>query len=144
MRYLNVFLIWLWANMILIVATILIIVLDYYLTEGVDGVYNYFYEKMIITIVLGFLFTIPSLILMLVFHLFYSKNNYRKKDYLKPYCILIFCIYCFYLFAYLVFFGLDHVWGNIITISFIFFLTIAVGLMGMYIEHKKIKKRILN
>ena len=140
MRYLNVFLIWLWANMILIVAAAILINLHYYIKEGTIGNHIGLYQSIGITIFAGFLLTIPSLILMLIFHLLYSKNKSEVKEYLKPYCVLILSINMLYLIPYQMVFGLERTWGGPITMPMIFFLTNAAGLVGLYIEHKKITK----
>ena len=144
MRYLNVFLIWLWANMILIISAFILINLHYYLKDGIIGKDIGLYQNIGITILIGFLLTVPSLILMLSFHFLYSKNKSDVKDYLKPYCILILSINLLYLIPYKMIFGLERLWGGHITLPMIFFLTNAAGLVGLYIEQKKIRKRVVN
>ena len=142
MKYKNVFLIWLWANVMLIVSAIILISLHYYLKDGMIDRLSGIYQNVFITSCLGFVSTIPSLILMLFFHLMYSKNKAEVSQYLRPYCILILSINLLYLLSYEIVFGLKRSWGGPITMPMIFILTNAAGLIGLYIEHNRIKKGI--
>ena len=144
MKYKNVFLIWLWANLILIVAAFVLINLHYYIKEEMSLRRFGHYESTRLIVFVGFVFTIPSLILMLFFHLIYSKNKSDVTEYLKLYCVLILSINIIYLFVCKLFLEIDDAWNGPITPTIICIITSAAGLAGLYIEHKKIKKRIIN
>lgn len=144
MKYASVIAIWLWANLILIITAPIIFFIHYYLKEETNGKLYDVFLHLIITTLFGFLVTIPSLIIRLVFHSFFSGRTLDVRDYLKLYCFLILFINVIYFVVFKLFYKPEYITGSFIQLPITYILTSAAGLVGLSIEYKRIKKRVVD
>ena len=86
---------------------------------------------------IGFLFTIPSLLILLIFRYFYSKNGNLSN--FVPYVLVIIFINFLYFITY--YLSLDNF--EIKWVAF-FLLSTFCGLVALFIEYNKVKKSIPN
>ena len=131
MKAKNIFLLWLWANLMIgFWAGI------FALTQ--EGPMNDGFIMCLVVFGIGFLFTIPSLIVLMVFHAFYSNKNSISS--IIPYVLIIvfvnFLYFITYYFSYS--YNFEMKW-----IAF-FLLSTFCGLVALFIEHNKVKKSIPN
>ena len=131
MKLKNVFYIWLWANMMLMFCGFI-----YYLfvSHGFSDVLS---VTLFIT-VMGIMFTIPSLVVLTLFHFSYSSSKKSKINNFYPYFNIILFINFIYLIIYLAIGGYQEIEGILF-----FFLTTFCGIMALFIENDKVKKSIL-
>ena len=140
MKYASVIVIWLWANLILIISAPLIFFIHHNIKEGTFISTTQLFTNTMLSIYGGFVFTIPSLVIMLVFHLSYSRGSSYLKDYFKPYCFLILCINVIYFVVFKFFSKSEFIPESNIELLIICLITTAAGLGGLYIEHKRLTK----
>lgn len=142
MKYRNIFRIWLWANMIICVTGFILCIL-YFISEvglNIDYLDLFSAEGMVMGI--GFLVTIPSLIILLVFHHFYSKSKIEKTNYLSHYGLIIIIINFIYLIAFVILTDETITWRSVIIILLILIITIGAGLVSLYLDNKRRAKQI--
>ncbi|MCY7293449.1 MAG: hypothetical protein LH615_14825 [Ferruginibacter sp.] len=142
MKYKNIFLIWLYADVILIICTLLSINLYDYFKRGVFVSGSISFKNILLIEGVGFIFTIPSLVFMLLFHLIYARSKNGSNSYVKPYILLIFCINFLYLIIFLILIGNKSFYENMFIVPCVFLVTTAAGFTAFYIEHKKIQRLI--
>ena len=135
MKPTNIFRIWLWADLMIGFWSSI-----FYLIDNKNS--NDFGERTVylflVAIVIGFLFTIPSIMLLLVFQHYHTKNKGNATDIIKPYLLFIVFINVLYLLPIL-FMGSTE----LDTLSF-FLLTTFCGFVAFFIEYTKVKKNILS
>ena len=142
MKYKNVFLIWLWANLIICVIGFILCPLYFISEDGLDVDYLDLFSAEGMVMGIGFLVTIPSLIILLVFHHFYSKYKIEKTSYISHYGLIIIIINCVYLITFVILTDEKISWGSIIIILLILTITIAAGLVSLYLDNKRRAKQI--
>ena len=128
MKSKNIFRIWLWGNLM-----IGFWMGVFKLFEGelvLDGIVIYF-----LVIVIGFLFSVPSLIILMIFQNFYQKKNIENNY--APYVWVILLINFLYLLVYYA----SSPYFKIKEIAF-FFLSTFCGMVAFFIEYNKVKKNI--
>ena len=127
MKSKNVFLLWLWANLMIgFWAGV------FALTK--EGPMNDGFIMCLIVLGIGFLFTIPSLIVLMIFNHFYSQKNISNN--FIPYVLIIVAINFLYFIIY--YFSSSYNF-EIRWIAF-FLLTTFCGLVALFIEYNKAKK----
>jgi chromate transport protein ChrA len=131
MKYKHVFLIWLFADILLVIGSLV------YATK--DSLYG---TTIFFGSFFGLLFSLPSLIIMLLFHAIYTKHAKNPNNYVLPYSLLILIINIIYLLV-------GYLWPiNYETIySFynfykIFIATTLAGFVSFYLVNRKIKKEL--
>ena len=142
MKYKNVFLIWLWADIILSISTLMGTKIYEYLQRNKFGSGNIDFKDLMLIIGVGVIFTLPSLVVMLVFHLIYFQNKKIITNYIKPYLLLIFCINFLYLLVSIIFWGVNRVLIEEFILIPLFLFTTLAGFTAFFIEHKKIQRII--
>ena len=132
MKLKNVFLIWLWANLMLAFCTVVYCTYDNLsVTNGISNAFAY--------MVYGFIFTIPSLIALLIFQFVYSSNKKNKTNNLFPYLKVVLGINFTYFLIYLVGGGYNEIRG-----IFFFILTTICGVLAICIEYNRAKENKKN
>lgn len=130
MKYKQVFFIWLIADALIAAGTACIGIYQE-LTGGAStedaGIF-------LLAVGIGILCSLPSLIIMLIFHAIYASNAKHPQDYVMPYVALIICINMLYLLAGQFGFGMPKEFNLFYVGS-----TLA-GLLAFYLVHRKIKK----
>jgi hypothetical protein len=133
MRYKDIFLIWLWADIIIGLGTLLACLFTKNIANGE-------FDFALLIVGIGILFSLPSLAIMLIFHAIYSTNSNDKSNYLLPYTLLLLCINLGYYFAgYLYANEINNDFGR----GFICFTAFA-GILAFYFIDKRIQRRILH
>lgn len=129
MRYKDVFLIWLLADMLLATGLVILSFFTLKFAEGDAGM-------VLLMIIFGLIISLPSLVAMLIFHAVYKatiKNNYHHL----PYLLLIFIInFLYWLFGNHGFKSIDINYGYFIL------LTTLAGSMAFVIVGWRIRKRL--
>ena len=126
MKSKNVFRIWLWANlMIAFGAFIFTFSQGESLKEGA-GTYLLFLG-------IGFLFSVPSLIILMIFENFYPKKN--EGNNIVPYILIILLINILYAIVYFTFNRFYNSEG-----IYFFILTTICGIAALFIEYNIAKK----
>jgi sulfite exporter TauE/SafE len=128
MKYKHVFFIWLLADAFLAIGGVCFIIYTA-LTESPsdNGI-------LWLVIGLGFLITLPSLIVMLIFHAIFTKNAKDPASYAAPYIILIVSINILYLVIGHIVFTPGSEFG------YTYIPTTLAGLLAFYLVDRKIKK----
>ena len=127
MKRINVFLIWLWANLMLGICTIIYCISDsLFLLDGFSGALG--------LMVYGFFFTIPSLVALVIFQYIYSSNKKSITNNLFPYLKVVLGINFTYFFIYLINGGYNEING----ILFFVFTTFC-GVLAFYIEYSRVR-----
>jgi heme exporter protein D len=130
MKYKHVFLLWLWADLILGLGTILT-VLFMNITSGFAGGD---YAMILWVVLFGVAVSIPSLIALLIIHSIYIKNSLLKLNYFNLYSIAILCINIIYsLSSYFIF----DMKGEL---NLLFFFSTLAGFISLFLIRMKIKK----
>ena len=131
MKYKQVFFIWLLADVFLIIG-----VLCFGLYELLSGGSIRDTEIFLLMVAIGILASLPSLLIMLLFHLIYSRNAKDTQNYRMPYIALIISINIVY---YLI-----SLFGYSITGEFklLFMATTTAGLLAFYFVDRKIQKSL--
>ena len=127
MKRINVFLIWLWANLMLGICTIVYCISDsLFLLDGFSGALG--------LMVYGFFFTIPSLVVLIIFQYVYSSSKKSITNNLFPYLKAVLFINLAYFLIYLVGEGYNEIKG-----IFFFILTTICGILAFYIEYSRVR-----
>jgi hypothetical protein len=128
MKYKHVFFIWLLADAFLAGVGVCFIIYTA-LTESRS-------DADILWLVIGFgiLITLPSLIVMLIFHAIFIKNAKDPANYAAPYIILIVSINILYLVIGHIVFTMPGEFG------YAYIATTVAGLLAFYLVDRKIKK----
>ena len=131
MKYKQVFFIWLLADAFL-AAGLLCFGIYELLTGGgsSDDVSMFFWAAAI-----GIGCSLPSLLVMLLFHSVYTKNTKHPAEYTMPYVALIVCINMLYLLIGQYWFGMTAEF-NLFYVG-----TTLSGLLAFYLVDRKIKKK---
>jgi hypothetical protein len=132
MSYKNVFFIWLWADIILIVLA-LIFAIGIYVTDGNQSGST---EILLMAIAYGFLLTVPSLLILLVFHYFFNTYASNTSNYKQPYLLLIISINIIYALVGRYSFTMPA------TFSYLHIITTLAGIAAFYLVDRKIHKAI--
>lgn len=130
MKYTHVVFIWLLADVLLGIGSFV------YATR-----YNEYGTTMLFWSVTGFIYSLPSLLIMLIFHIFYEKYAKNPANYVLPYSILILGINILYLSAGFIFSidGSDSIY-HFNSFYKIFIATTVAGFLSFYLVNMKIKK----
>jgi sulfite exporter TauE/SafE len=128
MQYKHVFFIWLLADAFLAGAGVCFIIYTA-LTESPSDT-----GILWLVIGLGILITLPSLIVMLIFHAVFTKNTANPANYAAPYIILIVSINILYLVIGHIVFTMPGEFG------YGYIATTLAGLLAFYLVDRKIKK----
>ena len=142
MKYKNVFLIWLWANVIICVTGFISCTLYFISKDGLKVDYLDLFSAEGMVMGIGLLVTIPSLIILMVFHHFYSIYKIEKTNYLSHYSLIIIIINFIYLVAFVIITDEMITWRSIIIILPTLLITIGAGLVSLYLDNKRRAKRI--
>ncbi len=130
MKYKHVFLIWLLADIFL--ATGLLLIVLWNILSGGDKDFDGLF---FLVIAYGVVISMPSLLILTVFHFIYNR---RKKDptaYTKPYITVIICINTLYFLSTLYTRTLDAAF------SWFYLCSTAAGLLAFYTVNRKIRKK---
>ena len=134
MKYKQVFFIWLLANAFLISGLLVFAVYEMFSGGGSkDDLSILFWVAG-----LGILVTLPSLCIMLLFHLFFTKKAKDVTRYQMPYIALIICINMVYLL-----FG-RYVYDMTKEFDVFYIGSTLAGLLAFYLVDRKIKKTAVN
>ncbi|MBL0146404.1 MAG: hypothetical protein IPP48_12330 [Chitinophagaceae bacterium] len=130
MKYKHVFFVWLLADIILGAGSLIAL-----LVSNISaGVHNGDYGMLLLVFLYGLGISLPSLVIMLLFHYFYLKKSPLTIKYFRVYSLLILGINLLYLLvSYIVF----KVQGEFFILYI--FTTIA-GFIALFLIHQKIKK----
>lgn len=130
MKYKHVFFIWLIADALIALGTACIGIYEEFTggssTEDV-GIY-------LLAVGIGIACSLPSLIVMLLFHRIYTSNAKQPQDYVMPYVALIICINMLYLLTGELGFGLPK------DFNLFYVGSTLAGLLAFYLVHRKIRK----
>lgn len=131
MKYKQVFFIWLLADAFLIIG-----LLCFGLYELLTGGSKSDIEIFLLVVGIGILASVPSLLIMLLFHFIYTRNVKDTQNYRLPYIALIIGINIVY---YLI-----SLFGYRITGEFklLFMATTTAGLLAFYFVDWKIQKSL--
>ena len=126
MKLINVFLIWLWANLMLAFCTVLYSTyVNLSVTNGIGNAFAY--------MVYGFFFTIPSLVALVIFQYVYSSNKKSITNNLFPYLKVVLGINFTYFLIYLIGGGYNEIRG-----IFFFIFTTICGVLAFCIEYSRV------
>ena len=141
MKYKHVFFIWLLADVFLALGLLCFAVYLQFEEAGQDGYFNLDmsdWAMCFYIILYGLLLSIPSLISMLSFHFFYTKNAKAGADHRGAYIALIIAINILYLLIGQ--FGYDMT-GEF---NYFYIASTAAGLLSFYLVDRKVKKKLLS
>jgi hypothetical protein len=128
MKYKQVFFIWLLADAFLAAAGLCFIIYNAISSSGSDT------SILLLVIGLAFLITLPSLIVMLLFHAVFTKHAKKPANYGPPYIILIVSINILYLVIGHIVFTMPGEFG------YVYIATTLAGLLAFYVVDRSIKK----
>ncbi len=129
MKYKNVFLIWLWADLFLIVVAVC-----FWLAGLIrDSVVSDDFTIFLLAIGIGILFSLPSLVIMLLFHTVFIKKSKNPAAWFKPYLVLILAINILYFVIVKIAYDIEN---NLML--FFLFSTIS-GLLALFLMSRRIK-----
>lgn len=130
MKFKHVFLLWFWADLILAIGTLFVMI-------GINqfnGVKNSDFGMLLLVFGYGLVLSLPSLVTMLIFHYFYSQKSLLKKSYFKVYSLVVLSINIVYTFCSYAIFKMQGEFG------LLFIFTTISGLLSLYLVHFKIKR----
>jgi hypothetical protein len=128
MKYKQVFFIWLLADAFLAAAGLCFIIYNAITASGSDT------SIFLLVLGLAFLITLPSLIIMLLFHAVFTKQAKNPANYGPPYIILIVSINILYLVIGHIVFTMPGEFG------YVYIATTLAGLLAFYVVDRRIKK----
>jgi protein-S-isoprenylcysteine O-methyltransferase Ste14 len=128
MKYKHVFFIWLLADAFLAAGGLCFLAYTAVTESARDG------EIFFLVIGIGILFSLPSLIVMLIFHAVFTNNAKDPANYFSPYIILIVTINILYLVIGRIVFTMPGEFG------YVYIGTTLAGLLAFYLVDRKIKK----
>ncbi len=128
MKYKHVFFIWLLADAFLAAGGLCFLIYTAATEPASDG------GMVLLVIGLGILVSLPSLIVMLIFHAVFTQNAANPADYFSPYIILIVSINILYLVIGRIVFTMPGEFG------YVYIGTTLAGLLAFYLVDRKIKK----
>jgi sulfite exporter TauE/SafE len=128
MKYKHVFFIWLLADAFLAAGGLCFLIYTAATESASDG------GMVLLVIGLGILVSLPSLIVMLVFHGIFTQNAANPANYFSPYIILIVSINILYLVIGRIVFTMPGEFG------YVYIGTTLAGLLAFYLVDRKIKK----
>ncbi len=131
MKYKDIFLVWLLAEIILAIGAFLAIIAQ---TIYSSASFDRDYGMLLLVVGLSLLWSSPSLVVMLGFHYYNSKKHPFQKNYFKTFSILIIVINIVYALCSRFIFTM-----NIEFLLYFIFTTIA-GLLALCVIHYKIKR----
>ena len=126
MKTINVFRIWLWAN--LMIGFLFIVFLMFSKVFKFEDI-----GWILISLSIGFILSLPSIIALMIFKYFYIKIN--SKNNFVPYILVIITINVLYFITY--YFSTYYFEAKWI---YFFLLTTFCGIVAFYIEYNNIKK----
>jgi sulfite exporter TauE/SafE len=128
MKYKHVFFIWLLADGFLAAGGLCFLIYTAATESASDG------GMVLLVIGLGILVSLPSLIVMLIFHGIFTQNAANPANYFSPYIILIVSINILYLVIGRIVFTMPGEFG------YVYIGTTLAGLLAFYLVDRKIKK----
>jgi hypothetical protein len=129
-KYKHVFLLWFWADLILVIGGLIAL----FGTNMLNGFKNTDFGMTLLVFGYGLVLSLPSLIVMLIFHYFYSKKSLLKKNYFKVYSLVVIAINILYALCSYFIFKMQGEFG------LLFIFTTIAGFIALYLVHLKIKK----
>lgn len=131
MKYKQVFFIWLLADVFLALGLLSFVIYEQFTGGNANDMEMFFW-----VLLYGFVVSLPSLLLMTLFHFIFIKNAKTPANYAMPYITLIISINILYL--------LMGQFGFGITGEFkIFYIgSTLAGLIAFYVVDKQIKKAV--
>jgi len=131
MKYKQVFFIWLLADAFLAAGLLCFAVYELV----ADGASNDDLWMALWAAGLGICFSLPSLLVILLFHFVFTKNAKHTDEYRMPYIALIICINMLYLLISQYWFGMTEEF-NVFYIG-----TTLAGFLAFYIVDRKFRKK---
>ena len=129
MKFKHVFQLWFWADLILAAGgSIFALIVS-------NGDFSSIGFALLIALY-GIGISLPSLIMMLIFHSIYSRNDRDTSNYVEVYSIVILVINVLYL---VVSYFPMHLGKEF---SLLYIGTTAAGFLSLYIVHRRIKKAL--
>jgi len=132
MKYKQVFLIWLLADAFLALGLLCFAFYELFTGGSKNDIEIFFWM-----LLYGTCISLPSLLVMLLFHFIFTKNAKNSVTYSIPYVALIIAINMLYLLT-----G-QYVFGMTAEFNVFYFATTAAGLLAFYLVDRKIKKAAL-
>jgi len=131
MKYKHVFFIWVLADIFLALGLLCFFIYEQTSSQTPDDL-----GMFLLVALYGVCFSLPSLIVMLLFHFLFTKNAADKSNYKNPYLMLIVGINAAYLLIGMFIVGVTSEFN-------IFYLgSTLAGLLSFYLVDKRIKKTI--
>jgi hypothetical protein len=129
MRWKDVFMIWLWADLLLAAG---VIFAGVYINKGSSDDFG----LIILVVLYGIFVSLPSLAVMLLFHVIYTKKMQRNHTW--PYMLLILCINLIYwlIGTFFNYYTPRNEW------TYLILFTTLAGILGFAIISRKIKRRM--
>ncbi len=128
MKYINVFLVWLWADIILATGCV---IFD-------------FNNEIVSVIGIGFVCTLPSLVILIIVHTIFAKYNKSHSNYSTHYLLLIIGVNILYLIFCFLTIGFAKWVSDAKFFILAFACTTLAGIISFFIEQKRIQaKRIV-
>jgi hypothetical protein len=134
MKYKQVFFIWLLADAFLAAGLVCFGIYELLTGGGPSDDVGIF----LLAAAIGIGCSLPSLFVMLLFHLAYTKNAKHPAEYTMPYVALIVCINMLYLLIGQYWFGMTAEF-NVFYVG-----STLAGLLSFYLVDRKIKKKAAN
>jgi hypothetical protein len=133
MRWKDIFLIWVWANLLIGAGTA---IAAFFMSDmEVDA-----FPIILMVGIYGLLITLPSLGIMCIFHAAYTYSNKLRQNYLVHYSLLIISINIVY-WVVAVYMGRFYM-DEMVTAFFLY--TTFSGILALLLVNHRIKKRISN
>ena len=120
----NIFRLWVWANLMIGFWTAIFTFFQDELFYNDAGIY-------LLALGIGFVFSVPSLIILMIFQNFYTKKNVETN--FVPYILIIVLINFLYLVGYYI---SDKSYD--LNVIYFFFLTTFCGIVAFFIENNKV------
>ena len=132
MKYKHVFFIWLLADAFLALGLFAFVVYEQFSGGSKDDM-----GMFLLVAAYGICISLPSLIVMLIFHAIFTSNTKDPKDYKSTYIILIVSINVLYLLVGQFCFGMTGEFN-------VFYLASTLaGLLAFYLVDRKIRKNVV-
>lgn len=131
MKYKHVFLIWLLADVFLALVLLLLVIWN-----AVAGVDKDFDGLFLLVIAYGVVISLPSLVLLTIFHFVYNGRLKKPKTDTKPYIAVIVGINVLYLFSTFLTGIMDA------EFNFFYLCSTAAGLLAFYTVNRKARKAL--